>query len=58
MICYICNEYEAVPIWYGQPKPFEITMSREDKLVLGGPIEKDSTHFCLYCNEELVINKN
>ena len=38
-----------VPVWYGEPGLEEIILSREDKLVLGGPIVKDYTHFCHYC---------
>ena len=49
MICPLCNEYQMVPIWYGYPKIDEIMAAREDKLVLGGPMEKEYTHFCHYC---------
>ncbi len=51
MICTICNEYEMVPIWYGKPGIDEIMLAREDKLVLGGPVVKEYTHYCYYCQE-------
>lgn len=51
MICPICNEYMMAPIWYGQPTIDEIMLAREDKIVLGGPTEKEYTHYCHYCQE-------
>jgi hypothetical protein len=49
MICKNCNQTMMVPIWYGEPGLEEIILSREDKVVLGGLIVKDYTHFCHYC---------
>jgi hypothetical protein len=49
MICPNCNEFEMAPIWYGRPGIDEIMLAREDKLVLGGPYEKQYTHYCHYC---------
>lgn len=49
MICPVCNEFELTPIWYGQPTIDEIMLAREDKIVLGGPMLKEYTHFCHYC---------
>jgi hypothetical protein len=40
-----------VPIWYGDPTVAEIFLAQEDKIVLGGPMEKEYTHFCHYCQE-------
>ena len=51
MICPICNAYEMVPIWYGHPTIDEIMLAREDKIVLGGPVVKEYTHYCFYCQE-------
>lgn len=38
-----------VPIWYGVPGLDEIMLSRQDRLVLGGPVEKEYTHYCHEC---------
>lgn len=51
MICRLCNSSEMVPIWYGNPTLKEIMLSRDDKIVLGGPVEKEYTHYCLKCQE-------
>lgn len=51
MICPICNLYEMTPIWYGHPGIDEIMLAREDKLVLGGPMVKEYTHYCYFCQE-------
>ncbi len=51
MICPICKLYEMTPIWYGHPGIDEIMLAREDKLVLGGPIVKEYTHYCYFCQE-------
>lgn len=40
-----------VPIWYGYPTIDEIMLAREDKIVLGGPVVKEYTHYCHYCQE-------
>lgn len=40
-----------VPIWYGHPTIDEIMLAREDKIVLGGPVVKEYTHYCHYCQE-------
>jgi hypothetical protein len=40
-----------VPIWYGTPGIDELMLSRQDKIVLGGAIEKEYTHFCHECQE-------
>lgn len=55
MVCPICNKYEVVPIWYGNPTVSEIFLAREDKIVLGGPIEQEYNYFCLYCQEPCTI---
>jgi putative AlgH/UPF0301 family transcriptional regulator len=49
MICSICNQAEMVPIWYGVPEQTEIMMAQFDQIVLGGPVEKEYTHFCHQC---------
>jgi hypothetical protein len=49
MICKTCNENELIPIWYGTPGIDEIMLAREDRLVLGGPVVKEYTHFCHGC---------
>ncbi len=51
MICPNCNLNELVPIWYGQPGIDEIMLAREDNLVLGGPVEKEYTHYCHFCQQ-------
>ena len=51
MICPICKEYDLVPIWYGEPGLDEIMLSRADMLVLGGPIRKQYTDYCHFCQE-------
>lgn len=51
MICPICNQQEMVPIWYGHPTLQEIILSRDDKIVLGGPTVKEYTHYCHKCQE-------
>jgi hypothetical protein len=38
-----------VPVWYGQPGFEQIILAKEDQIVLGGPVSKDYTHFCLEC---------
>jgi hypothetical protein len=40
-----------VPVWYGHPTLKEIMLSRDDKIALGGPVEKEYSHFCLSCQE-------
>jgi hypothetical protein len=55
MICPICNEYEMVAIWYGNPGIEEIMLAREDRLVLGGATVKEYTHYCHYCQETYPI---
>jgi hypothetical protein len=55
MICPICTQHGLVPIWYGMPTSNEIFLAREDKLVLGGPKEKEAEYFCLYCQEPAII---
>lgn len=39
------------PIWYGLPTWGEIELSKMDKIVLGGPVEKEYTHYCHTCQE-------
>jgi hypothetical protein len=40
-----------VPIVYGVPDQMLIELSINDEIVLGGPIHKDFTHFCHYCQD-------
>jgi hypothetical protein len=40
-----------VPVVYGNPTPELIEMAREDQIALGGPVEKNYTHFCHECQE-------
>lgn len=47
----MCNNPKLVAIWYGYPTISEIYLAREEKLVLGGPVEKEYTHYCYACNE-------
>ena len=49
MICSTCNQAEMVPIWYGLPGQTEVMMAQFDQIVLGGPVEKEYTHFCHQC---------
>jgi hypothetical protein len=51
MICPLCNEETMLPIWYGKPGIDEIMLARDDKMILGGPTEKEYTHFCYSCQE-------
>ena len=51
MICPTCNDFEMVPIWYGSPSIDDIMLARDDKIVLGGPVEKEYTHYCNFCNQ-------
>ena len=51
MICPLCNQAMMVPIWYGIPSIDEIMLAREDKIVLGGNVKKEYTHFCHECQE-------
>lgn len=51
MICPLCNTSEMSPIWYGIPTIDEIMLSREDKIVLGGPVVKEFSHYCHECQE-------
>lgn len=51
MICPLCNIATMTPIWYGHPTIDEIMLAREDKLVLGGPVTKEYTHYCHLCQE-------
>ena len=51
MICPICTQATMAPIWYGNPTIDEIMLAREDKIVLGGPYQKEFTHFCHDCQE-------
>lgn len=51
MKCNICGNQEMVEIWYGFPTWKEIDLARQDKLVLGGPIKKEYTHYCFQCQE-------
>lgn len=39
------------PIWYGYPTIDKIMLSREDIIVLGGPVAKEYTHYCHDCQE-------
>jgi len=40
-----------VPIWYGHPTMDDIALSRANVIVLGGPVVKEYTHYCLSCQE-------
>jgi hypothetical protein len=40
-----------VPIWYGYPTLDDVILSRANKIVLGGPKQKDYTHYCNSCQE-------
>lgn len=51
MLCAICNTSNLLPIWYGLPGPREIELARQDVIVLGGPQEKEFTHYCYLCQE-------
>ena len=50
MNCLTCNTLMA-PIWYGLPTWGEIELAKMDKIVLGGPVEKEFTHYCHTCQE-------
>jgi hypothetical protein len=58
MICPLCSQAMMVPIWYGHPGIDEIMLSREDKIVLGGPEVKEYTHFCHECQETYPLPQN
>lgn len=47
-----------VPIWYGQPTIDEIMLAREDKIVLGGLVEKEFTHFCHQCQDTFPVSED
>ena len=51
MICPLCNSKDMVPIWYGYPTLDDVILSRANKIVLGGPKQKDYTHYCNSCQE-------
>ncbi len=51
MICPICEQENMVPIWYGHPTLKEIILARDEKIVLGGPKEKEYSHYCNKCQE-------
>ena len=40
-----------VDIWYGHPTWTKIELAKNDKLVLGGPVLKEYTHYCFTCQE-------
>ena len=40
-----------VEIWYGYPTWTEIELAKLDKIVLGGTIVKEYTHYCHNCQE-------
>lgn len=50
MNCLTCNE-PMVEIWYGHPTWAEIELSKMERLVLGGPKQKEYTHYCYKCQE-------
>jgi hypothetical protein len=50
MICKTCDEV-MVDIWYGHPTWTKIELAKNDKLVLGGPVLKEYTHYCFTCQE-------
>lgn len=51
MICPLCDSSNMVPIWYGHPTLDDIILARSNRVVLGGPKEKEYTHYCNDCQE-------
>lgn len=49
MICPLCNQAMMVPIIYGYPTQHLVEQARLDKIVLGGTVFKEYTHFCHNC---------
>jgi hypothetical protein len=51
MICPICNSESLVPIIYGLPTNELIEQAKQDRIVLGGTMYKEYTHYCQECQE-------
>jgi hypothetical protein len=51
MICPNCNQAQLVPIIYGYPTADLIEQSKLDKIVLGGTMFKEYTHYCHECQD-------
>lgn len=46
------------PIWYGYPGQQEIMLAQFDQIVLGGPVEKEYTHFCHLCQDTYPLSED
>lgn len=51
MTCPNCNQGQLVPIIYGYPTADLIEQSKLDKIVLGGTVFKEYTHYCHECQD-------